>query len=76
MKPIFALLCLCVLAAAVNAQPQEKKLKVFISVDMEGVSGVVTSDQTGAGGADYNRSGTTTVQDLFDFLAGYFAGCA
>jgi hypothetical protein len=30
----------------------------------------------GPGGADYNRSGTTTVQDLFDFLAGYFAGCA
>lgn len=55
MKPIPALLCLCVLAAAVNAQPQAKKLKVFISVDMEGVSGVVTSDQTGAGGADYNR---------------------
>ncbi len=55
MKQIFALLCLCVLAAAVTAQSQAKKLKVFISVDMEGVSGVVTSDQTGAGGADYNR---------------------
>ncbi|HLG16036.1 MAG TPA: M55 family metallopeptidase [Blastocatellia bacterium] len=37
------------------AQQPAKKLKVFISVDMEGVSGVVSSDQTGAGGADYNR---------------------
>ncbi|MCC6320594.1 MAG: hypothetical protein IT438_04060 [Phycisphaerales bacterium] len=24
---------------------------------------------------DYNHSGTVTVQDLFDFLAAYFAGC-
>jgi hypothetical protein len=25
--------------------------------------------------ADFNRSGTVSVQDLFDFLATYFAGC-
>ena len=36
-------------------QQAAKKLKVFISVDMEGVSGVVSSDQTAAGGTDYNR---------------------
>jgi D-amino peptidase len=41
--------------ATATAQQQTRKLKVFISVDMEGVSGVVTGDQTGAGGADYNR---------------------
>jgi D-amino peptidase len=34
------------------AQSQEK-LKVFISVDMEGISGVVTSEETGSGGSDY-----------------------
>jgi D-amino peptidase len=37
------------------AQQPAKKLKVFISVDMEGVSGVVSSDQTSSSGADYNR---------------------
>ena len=26
--------------------------------------------------ADFNCSGTISVQDIFDFLAAYFAGCA
>jgi D-amino peptidase len=34
---------------------QARKLKVYISVDMEGISGVVASDQTSATGADYHR---------------------
>ncbi len=55
MKIPFTLFCLCLLALPLAAQTTGKKLKVYISVDMEGVSGVVTSDQTGAGGADYNR---------------------
>ena len=54
MKRTFALFCLCAFVVTVTAQ-QPRKLKVFISVDMEGVSGVVTGDQTSAGGADYNR---------------------
>ncbi len=32
----------------------QKKLKVFISVDMEGIAGVVHSDQTSSSGKDYN----------------------
>ena len=32
-----------------------KKLKVYISVDMEGVAGVVTADQLGPGGFEYER---------------------
>jgi D-amino peptidase len=52
---MIALFWLFILVATAAAQQQAKKLKVFISVDMEGVSGVVTNDQTGAGGADYNR---------------------
>jgi D-amino peptidase len=36
-----------------NAQP--KKLKVYISVDMEGVVGTVTSDQLGPAGFEYAR---------------------
>jgi len=54
MKRAFTVFCLCAFAITVAAQ-QPRKLKVFVSVDMEGVSGVVTGDQTSAGGADYNR---------------------
>ena len=32
-----------------------KKLKIYISVDMEGVAGVVTADQLGPGGFEYER---------------------
>lgn len=32
----------------------QKKLKVYISVDMEGIAGVVDSDQTSSSGKDYN----------------------
>ena len=32
-----------------------KKVKIYISVDMEGVAGVVTADQLGPGGFEYER---------------------
>jgi D-amino peptidase len=35
--------------------PAAKKLKIYISVDMEGVAGVVTADQLGPGGFEYDR---------------------
>jgi D-amino peptidase len=35
--------------------PQQKKLKVYISVDMEGIGGVVTGEQLGPGGFEYER---------------------
>jgi D-amino peptidase len=40
-------------AALAAAQPPAKKLKVFISVDMEGISGLIAWDETSEGGADY-----------------------
>ena len=55
MKKMIALFWLLIFIVTASAQQPARKLKVFISVDMEGVSGVVTSDQTSAGGADYNR---------------------
>ena len=43
-------------AARPQASPQAaKKLKIYISVDMEGVAGVVTADQLGPGGFEYER---------------------
>ena len=43
----------CVVGSVGEAQP--KKLKVFISVDMEGIAGVVTGDQLGPNGFEYEK---------------------
>ncbi|HKD50441.1 MAG TPA: M55 family metallopeptidase [Candidatus Acidoferrum sp.] len=41
--------------AAKTQSSAVKKLKIYISVDMEGVAGVVTADQLGPGGFEYER---------------------
>lgn len=41
--------------AAQNSTEAAKQPKVYISVDMEGVAGVVTPDQLGPGGFEYER---------------------
>ena len=43
------------MGAALTAQPQPRKLKVHISVDMEGIAGVVTGEQLGPTGFEYGR---------------------
>ncbi|WP_197493241.1 M55 family metallopeptidase [Woeseia oceani] len=45
---------LALLAATASAQETEA-LKVYISADMEGIAGVVTSEQLGPGGFEYER---------------------
>lgn len=49
------LLCILGLTAYVTIAQQSRKLKVYISVDMEGVAGAVTDDQLGPGGFEYQR---------------------
>ena len=51
---VSVLTCLGFVAPTGAAAPPDP-LKVFISVDMEGVSGVVDRDQTSATGHDYER---------------------
>ncbi|HKT46959.1 MAG TPA: M55 family metallopeptidase [Candidatus Acidoferrales bacterium] len=41
--------------AAQSSAANGKKLKVYISVDMEGIAGVVTADQLGPSGFEYER---------------------
>jgi D-amino peptidase len=56
MKPLIFFLTafLTVLITPFSVQAQgDDDLKVFISVDMEGIAGVVTSSETGASGSDY-----------------------
>jgi len=45
----------CWAALPVGAAPAAPSLKVYISVDMEGVAGVVTADQLGPEGFEYER---------------------
>ncbi len=59
MKTCFGLVCLLaflggLMALAAETQPAEK-LKVYISVDMEGTVGAVTGDQLGPSGFEYGR---------------------
>ncbi|HEY6947064.1 MAG TPA: M55 family metallopeptidase [Candidatus Acidoferrum sp.] len=46
---------LCPAAKPQASASAAKKLKIYISVDMEGVAGVVTADQLGPGGFEYER---------------------
>jgi len=42
-------------SAPAQTAPAPKKLKIYISVDMEGIAGVVTVDQLGPAGFEYER---------------------
>ncbi|MDP2055951.1 MAG: M55 family metallopeptidase, partial [Acidobacteriota bacterium] len=57
-----------------DAAAQAKK--VYISVDMEGISGVIGDDQTSAGGAEYNRSRKLMAEDANAAIRGAFEGGA
>ena len=52
---VFLLLVFCAAGVFAAGPPQAKKLKVYISVDMEGVVGTVTGDQLGPSGFEYAR---------------------
>lgn len=45
----------CARAASGAAATAQDSLKVFISVDLEGIAGVVNGGETGSSGADYHR---------------------
>jgi len=71
IAPIFlgavAVLAVCLVFAAAQQKP---KLKVFISVDMEGISGIVHSDQTSSGTAEYASGRKWMAQDVNAAVAG------
>ncbi|HTM29986.1 MAG TPA: M55 family metallopeptidase [Vicinamibacterales bacterium] len=58
----------------VTAGAQGKK--VYISVDLEGISGVNGDDQTSAGGAEYGRARKLMAEDSNAAIRGAFAGGA
>jgi D-amino peptidase len=55
---------ICAFSAILPAAQQKPALKVFISVDMEGISGIVHSDQTTSGTAEYAAARRWMAQDV------------
>src|SRR4029453_5870755 len=56
MRAFLALaVTLALTGATVGAEAPARKLKVYVSVDMEGISGTVTSDQLGPEAFEYAR---------------------
>jgi D-amino peptidase len=70
---LLASVCATLLAASPASQSGKK---VFISVDMEGISGISGSDQLSATGAEYNRSRTLMADDVNAAIRGARAGGA
>ncbi len=73
------LLCLvaslpAILPSDLGAQARAKK--VYISVDMEGISGLNGPDQVAAGGAEYGRARKLMVEDANAAIRGAFEGGA
>lgn len=73
---VFGLALVFVVALAAAGQAPAKGLKVFISVDMEGVCGVINWDETGQGGPDYGMFRTLMTQEVNAAIAGAVAAGA
>lgn len=56
--------------------PAQGSRKVYISVDMEGISGVNGDNQTGPAGAEFGRARKLMVEDANAAIRGAFAGGA
>lgn len=70
-----SLLLVLVLCGAAGAQPRDG-LKVFISVDMEGVTGVVNADDASRGGKDYDYFRQTMTREANAAIEGALAAGA
>ncbi len=72
-------ICLAILMAtvfAISANAQAKKLRIFISADMEGVTGVVTGSQLGPTGFEYARFREIMTQEVNAAIEAAFAAGA
>jgi len=58
------------------ASAQSKPLKIFISVDMEGIDGVVHSDQTSAQGSEFARARKLMMEEVNSAIDGAIAAGA
>jgi D-amino peptidase len=73
MRRILAALAVVLTLPALS---EAQARKVYISVDMEGISGVVGDDQTSAGQSEYGRSRKLMAEDANAAIRGAFDGGA
>ena len=73
---VFGLALAFMFALAAAGQAPAKGLKVFISVDMEGVCVVINWDETAQGGPDYGMFRTLMTQEVNAAIAGAVAAGA
>lgn len=77
MRSLSLSLCAVALFATVSpATAHAQARKVYISVDMEGISGVNSDNQTSAAGAEYGRARRLMVEDANAAIRGAFDGGA
>ena len=74
VRSIVCLYCVIVVGATMPAARQGKK--VYLSVDMEGISGVNGDDQTSAGQPEYGRARKLMAEDANAAIRGAFDGGA
>jgi len=74
----FRAICLALLVVSLTgtATAQDRKMKIYISADMEGVVGVVTSEQLGPQGFEYQRFREFMTQEVNAAIEAAFEGGA
>jgi D-amino peptidase len=65
-----------VMVSAALAVAQSRPVKVYVSVDMEGISGVVSPDQISSDGKDYNAARKWMADDVNAVVTGLIAAGA
>src|SRR3989304_1634143 len=75
MKRVLALMVVLPLLSVI-AGAEAKGLKVYVSVDMEGVSGVVSSEQTNSESREYPAARKWMAEDVNAVIAGLLAAGA
>ena len=69
-------LALLMIVCAVGANAQQRRLKIYISADMEGIVGVVSNEQLGPQGFEYARFREFMTQEVNAAIQGAIAGGA
>lgn len=74
----YRVICLTIflLGFAITVTGQDRKMKIYISADMEGVVGVVTNEQLGPQGFEYQRFREFMTQEVNAAIEGAFAAGA
>jgi D-amino peptidase len=77
-RSVFALgaVALLLFSLSLTSAPQKPPLKVFISVDMEGIWGIVHADQTSPGTPEYGAARKWMANDVNAAVTGAFAAGA